>query len=495
MRNRRLNKFNLICEQQQINLIYEANKKGLQLFLSKRWSLDDEFECMLEFIKRKVETAFTNLYDNQPGELQLTGDPDITELNQGTQEPGYKVEYYIDEDYVKNNLFPYLKQTNYFSDLNEKNDKFHFFEQSEPYDTKLILKVYAKSEKFDLSKPDIQIPKFGIENWNGEVYFNFKCADVDRNKSSVSVGDISVKVEVKEYQGLLSRFLDILNGVGKDYVEDEGLNKTLGDGLFNIFGVKKKKNKGQWDRIETQKGLLWGKVPGANIKCTVTLDKNKIRIQDTLDRDYNSYLGSSRLERANKTNNNNKQFKKSIDKKNKIECLDRIFDWDPILEVMQSTEFYDKLSNFNQNEIDNSRIGNNIIDNDNWTTADRTNGCFISTGNPVTQKYIDNFKEGTQNEYICLTIHTTRNSMDKNGELNKTYQLFLYIGEYINHDYNSQYLFKKYDDFDAPTLKILISDNNDETLFERYFTKDQFSKFSREFFNKITRLISNIKLN
>lgn len=492
MKNRRLNKFNLICEQQQINLIYEANKKGLQLFLSKRWSLEEEFECMLEFIKRKVETAFTNIYDNQPGELQLRGDPDITEINQGTQEPGYKVEYNIDDDYIKNNLFPYLKQINYFIELNER---FHFFDQQEPYDAKLILKVYANSEKYDLSKSNIQIPKFGIEKWSGDIYFNFKCVGVDRNKSSINVGDISIKVEVKEYKGLIEKFLDVLNGISRDHVEDEGLNKTLGDGLFNIFGTKKKKNKGQWDRIETQKGLLGGKVPGANIKCIVTLDKTKTKVQDTLDRDYNSYLGISRLERANK-NNTSKQYKQKQYKDGTI-CYERIFDWNLIMDIFNddNEKFYQNIKNQGHNITINPDAF--IIDSEDWTTAEKHDRFYEAGNDSVDDNYIKDFKPGHTNEYICLWYNPI-DVKDSNNKLIMRYQVFLNITKFIeeynkSNIENGNLLFAQV--IDAPMLKIQVCEKDTgDVLFERYYTRTNFQKYERDLYIRTANFLNTVKL-
>lgn len=67
-----LKKFNLICEEQEINLLFEAKKDGLLSYFKKRWSLEDEFETMLEFMINKIKLAFTSVYESgKPGELQL----------------------------------------------------------------------------------------------------------------------------------------------------------------------------------------------------------------------------------------------------------------------------------------------------------------------------------------------------------------------------------------------------------------------------------------
>lgn len=75
-----------------------------------------------------------------------------------------------------------------------------------------------------------------------------------------------------------------------------GLNKTFGDGLFSIFSGKKKKNNGAWDVIK-QKSLIGdiGKIPGAVIKCTVSLDKElkKDDILEEKDRDFDSTSSST----------------------------------------------------------------------------------------------------------------------------------------------------------------------------------------------------------
>ena len=57
-----------------------------------------------------------------------------------------------------------------------------------------------------------------------------------------------------------------------------GLNKTIGDSLFNIFGGGKTAS---WDKLESENPLsiIGGNksaVPGALIKCTVDLTKRKI---------------------------------------------------------------------------------------------------------------------------------------------------------------------------------------------------------------------------
>ena len=68
-----LKQFNLICEEQEINLLFEAKKTGILSFFQKRWSLEDEFETILEFIINKVKRAFHSAYESgKPGDLQLT---------------------------------------------------------------------------------------------------------------------------------------------------------------------------------------------------------------------------------------------------------------------------------------------------------------------------------------------------------------------------------------------------------------------------------------
>ena len=64
-----------------------------------------------------------------------------------------------------------------------------------------------------------------------------------------------------------------------------GLNKTIGDFLFNLFSGGKKAS---WDKIEKRNlfssiGSNKSAVPGALIKCTVDLKKGEFKKETTLD--------------------------------------------------------------------------------------------------------------------------------------------------------------------------------------------------------------------
>lgn len=215
-----LKQFNILCEEKQIDLIFEAKKTGLLSYFQKSWLLEDEFETMLEFMINKVKLAFTSMYDSgKPGELKINGDPIITSFDEGTQTPGFKAVYIINDDYTKNNLLPCLLQTKRFKNLDEK----YMFDLSiDPLDAQLIIKVNADSDgEYDLSKPNTKIPKFGIKHWDGNVYLNFKCKHADRDKSNINIGTIKTLVEVKDYKGLLDRFVDWFENTGKESVKNQ----------------------------------------------------------------------------------------------------------------------------------------------------------------------------------------------------------------------------------------------------------------------------------
>ena len=88
-------------------------------------------------------------------------------------------------------------------------------------DTKLVLILNASSNKninLDLSKVtknNSKIPKFSISNWNGNLYLNFNCDGIERDKSNVKVGTIDTDIEVKEYKPLAAKIFDFLNTKGK----------------------------------------------------------------------------------------------------------------------------------------------------------------------------------------------------------------------------------------------------------------------------------------
>lgn len=50
----KLNKFNILCEEKEIELLFEA-KNGFLSYFQKKWSLKDEFTAILPFILDKVK--------------------------------------------------------------------------------------------------------------------------------------------------------------------------------------------------------------------------------------------------------------------------------------------------------------------------------------------------------------------------------------------------------------------------------------------------------
>lgn len=127
---------------------------------------------------------------------------------------GFQVYYFINDEYWKNSLLPCLKKLKYFKTLNEKFNN-ELFAEHDIYDEKLMLIINADTQdEYDLSKPNVQIPKFSIKRWSGDIYLNFNCTSIPREKSNVKIGSLNTNVIVKEYNGLLGRLTDFLINTG-----------------------------------------------------------------------------------------------------------------------------------------------------------------------------------------------------------------------------------------------------------------------------------------
>ena len=494
-----LKNFNLLCEEQEINLIYEGGL--LSWFTSKKWSLQKELEILIPIIINKVKLSFTNIKNNEPGELQLIDDTpeEIESIDDGTQTPGFKLTYSLDDDYTKNNLFPFLKTINSFIELN---DIYHFLDEPDKNDVKLIIKINANTvnNDIDLSNPNVKVSKLSIEKWIGTIYFNFNCNGIDREKSNIEVGSINVDVKCTNYYGLVNKVLDYLTGVGSQYAKENGFNKTLGESFLNIFGIKsKKKNNGEWDKIEKSDRK---NIPGAIIKCIVNLNNNKFKQDDVLDSNKTNNRSNNRYKNISNTN---KKLYKRVDKSNNAEYREVIYNLDPILEEMDLVEFNTNiLHTKNLNTSINSNIFNNDIDYDDtyWTTAEKHEELYISTDKPITKDYINNASRNN-NEYICCTLQPTY--LDgSNKKFNKTIQVFFYILDFIQRNkeedgtekitYNPKALFNTR--FDSPIFKIIITDNNtNEIVYERYYNEPNFNKAEHTICNIIKSEVTKLSLN
>ena len=68
----------------------------------------------------------------------------------------------MNDEYFKNSLMPCLKELKRYKSLDRK---FNIFKPRSVYDAQLILKINAQDEDYDLSKPNVQVPKLSINKW------------------------------------------------------------------------------------------------------------------------------------------------------------------------------------------------------------------------------------------------------------------------------------------------------------------------------------------
>jgi len=464
-----LKKFNLICEEQEINLICEG---GLfSWFKDKRWSLEDECRILIPTITNKVKLAYTNIYNGEPGPLALGGNPELIPIDEGTQTPGFKIIYYLDDAYVKDSLFPFLKK---IDKVNAKNEEFQFFEVEEPYDTQVIVEINVDEDNdIDLSQPNVKIAKLSIKKWKGNIYFNFKCKNGKYTK--YEAGSIVINVKCTNYYGLANKILDFINGIGSQYAKENGINQTIGEGLSSIFGGNKKQNTGKWDKIEKSRANA---IPGAIIKCIVSPNK----------KNFSNDNNESKNKNFNSNSNSSNKIHKKIDKQTNAEYISKIYNLNPILDEMDQTEF-------NENILKTvgltTSISSNIFNNEDvWTTAVKHVEIYESTNKPVTKEYFDKAKDNV-NEYICCTLQPTYLN-NSNQKFNKIIQIFLYIINFKNSNKGKDLFNER---FDSPIFKIIITDNdNDEVLYERYYNAANFRMAEPKIFNTLSNEIKKLKI-
>lgn len=117
------------------------------------------------------------------------------------------------------------KENNRFTLLN---NKYHF----QTNDALVVIKLHTKpNENMDFSKPKVIIKKFSVSQWSGKIYINFEASGIDRTKSNIPIGDITV--DVKKSDSFLKKMFKKV-AYGEDDPEDPGLlQKALG-----LFGQK-----------------------------------------------------------------------------------------------------------------------------------------------------------------------------------------------------------------------------------------------------------------
>lgn len=228
-----------------------------------------------------------------------------------------------------------------------------------------------------------------------------------------------------------------------------GLNNTLGDGLFSIFGDTKKKNDASWDKIKG-KSLIGniGKVPGALIKCIVTLEKEKLRKEISLDPDEETY-------RFNQKTARRLGIKKGRDRISEFEH--EMIDSAKIEEIMPLEEFFVNIRD--QGEDTGDQLTENMADSEHWSTASKFDIEYKWLDKQITKEYIEAANEDSgHNEFIaCRVFRALKNS---NRQLLKEYQVFLNIID-----------FKK-NRFESPSDKKYNENKNNSDKIYTYKAKD-----------------------
>lgn len=164
---KRLKQFNILCESIETDLIFEADRGSkIYKWLTKTWTLDEEFEALLPLIKKKIELAFASFYEsNKPGPPHISGQADIKQLDFGSGSPGFEVSWQLDDTWSKTQLLPYLLKNddNEFAKLN---DSYNLYNHCN--DLILLARIYVSSygDEFDFSKKDtIYVNKFQVPKW------------------------------------------------------------------------------------------------------------------------------------------------------------------------------------------------------------------------------------------------------------------------------------------------------------------------------------------
>lgn len=453
--NIKFKQFNLICENLEAQLILEAKNKSLFSFFSKRWGLEDELEILLPFIKSKINSVFSNIYETgKPGEINLEDEPSIEPIDVGTDNPGFELKWQLDSSYVQDNLFPIIfeKPDSRFSKLTKQY-------KLSPDNVEFVIRINADNPKADLSKPEVQIKKLSIPNWNGDIYLNFEIPEIDRSKSNVKIGTIKLNVTVEEYQSLIVKLGDFMENFGNGVADDGGLFGAIGEGLANLFNKSSKKPKDDIDEIK-RNGLE--NIPGAKIKCTV-------QFNDELKKDIE--LGGKK---------NHWDWDLDDDDKTKWDpdflYTDVVKDTDKIEEIMPLIDFEKNAVKFNK--TDDTNIAYELTDDQTWTPAKR-NGRFYST---ELNKRVTNRTNG----YVCCSF------VSQVKQFSKNYYVYLDIDNWKAADFDNSFLIKK--NPEPIYIQIEVIDNKtDNLLLERWYNIENFKKAEPEALRFILKSFQYIK--
>ena len=462
-----LTKFNLICEE----IILEARKQSFLDSFSKKWYFEDELDAILPFILKKCVLAFTNFYEQgKPGNPEINSEPEIEPVDEGTQNPGFKISYNLDGNYVKNNLLPCL-----LADKNSRFARLYTKYTMHTDETKLVLILNASVNKninLDLAKitkNNSKIPKFSISDWEGDLYLNFKCDGVERDQSNVKIGTIDTKVDVQEYKPLASKIFNFLITSGKD-VDFNQLSDQIGDGIANILGIKPK-NDNTVDKIKG-KSLLGniGKVPGCDIKCTVKINRELKK---------NIELGAN--DNAVNVSNTSSMFgftQKDIE--NVLKTSDFTVDLPEIESNIDPSIFFKHVLHYNTR--DNIELFDTDITGNNWVAV-KYNGpkSFTDLNNPIDKN----------TEYVCAFVYQRFMTNVLNG-WEKHYNIFININDWKNASGNDpKKLINK--NTVVPLVRIDIKDNNYEDVLSIWYDWNEFEKAEKIAYNVFKQRILAIK--
>ena len=482
----KLNNFNIILEEKQIDLLFES-KAGFLSYFSKKWSLEDEFKAILPFIFDKVKLGFSNMCgDKQPGDLIISGSPEITTFDEGSEHPGFQASYVITDSYAKNNLIPALLKSKK-SPFILLNKKYKFIEDTKNLNMHLIIRVSADAHgDLDLSKENLYVRKFSVKNWNGLIYLNLDIKNIDRHYSNVQIGTINTTVDVQEYKPLLNRLQEHLN---KKDVQRDGLIVSIGNAISKIFFFFLKKNNANWETIKS-KGFGHGKlsfgVPGAKIKCVTNFDKN-LKPDITLDNntydgnyelDYDGRMYKNKRNRYNhsKTSNEKSGYNKNEQNNKHFDYTDTVKNEEVIKTIMPISLFEKVVLLFDKDP--NYEISYDMTDDESWTQAKKNGNVYIPIEQPVSNS----------SENVCVYIYSNLNV--KTIEMQKMYKIFLNIIDWKKNQYKNVYLFDK--NSIKPIINISIYDENSNEILSRWYTKENFEKAEPEAYNYLKLRLSNM---
>lgn len=164
---KRLKQFNILCESIEIDLILESDQKSkIYKWLTKTWTLDEEFEALLPLIQKKIYLAFASFYESdKPGTPDTDGNPTIEQLDFGTGKPGFEVHWKLDEKWSKIQLLPYLLKDDE-GEFSKLNNSYNLYNHCD--DLRLSARIYVNTygDEFDFSKKEtIYVNKFQVPKW------------------------------------------------------------------------------------------------------------------------------------------------------------------------------------------------------------------------------------------------------------------------------------------------------------------------------------------